>query len=300
MSETFNNIGKRILETTGSNSGMMIMFIFVFIISIYVAFQLYNIVIKTDLQTKVLLKDVLNVYSLDNTLNQVNLTSDDETITLPTLNNGMEYSFSYWMFLEKHEDSTNPKLVLTVGGNTLSTSDIIMYMDPNYNKMNLLFKTTNAATSSSGVSDSLKNIHNNSDCSFFKMQIPYVPISRWVNITIVVDDNYIQLFMDGELRQVIDTSETVESCGALSMKKLENNSNFYAGKALNSEKMNGYLSKLKFFNYALTIDHAKMVYKTGPVHQSILSKLGLPLYGIRNPFYRVDSSVDDNDAQNNE
>ena len=118
MSETFNNIGKRILETTGSNSGMMLMFVFVFIVSIYVAFQLYNIVVKTDLQTKVLLQDVLDVNSVNTAMNQVNKNSEGETITLPTLNNGNEYSFSYWIFLNQSNQSQQPKLIMTLGGST--------------------------------------------------------------------------------------------------------------------------------------------------------------------------------------
>jgi hypothetical protein len=307
MSETFNNIGKRILETTGSNSGMMLMFVFVFIVSIYVAFQLYNIVVKTDLQTKVLLQDVLDVNSVNTAMNQVNKNSEGETITLPTLNNGNEYSFSYWIFLNQSNQSQQPKLVMTLGGSTLDSSNIIMYLDPSYNKMHILFKNNDSTATAGQDLNNLSTLHNTPSCKFYKMMIPYVPITRWINITVVVDDNYIQLFMDGELRQVIDTSEsfdiqdgtTTTPCGSPTLSQPENNSNFYVGGAPGALKMDGFISKLKFFNYALTIDHAKMVYKTGPVHQSILSKLGLPLYGIRNPFYRVDADVDDADTANN-
>ena len=299
MSETFNNIGKRIVETTGNNTGTMFMFVFVFVISIYVAYQLYNIVVKTDLQTKVLSKDVLNIGDSTRTgIFQLNLTSDDEIVALPTLNNGNEYSFSYWLFVDEFKASASPKLVLTAGeGATIESANIIMYLDPEYTKMNFLMKTTTSTPTTD-----LAEIHNNFDtgynCNFFKMEVPYVPISRWINITVVVDDNYIQLFMDGELRQVIDTSEatTCSSNAQMIMQTLSGSTNFYAGKPPNCERMDGFISKLKFFNYALTIDHAKMVYKTGPVHQSILSKLGLPLYGVRNPFYRVDDNVE-NDSE---
>lgn len=296
MSETFNNIGKRILETTGSNSGMMLMFVFVFIVSIYVAFQLYNIVVKTDLQTKVLFRDVLDINTVSTSAYKVNQNSDGETITLPTLNNGNEYSFSYWLYLNKATLTNQPKFVMSLGTDgSLDSSTTLMYIDPEYNKMHILFKNDDAST----TAGNLDAIHKaNDSCKYFRMIIPYVPISRWINLTVVVDDNYIQLFMDGELRQVIDTSEEFKSkdgsvdCKQKTLSTLENNSNFYVGSIGNANKIDGFISKLKFFNYALTIDHAKMVYKTGPVHQSILSKLGLPLYGIRNPFYRVDADLD--------
>ena len=93
------------------------------------------------------------------------------------------------------------------------------------------------------------------------------------------------------MRQVIDTTETFNSC-TTNLKTLLGTSNFYSGDPKpGGDYLDGFISKLKFFNYALTIDHAKMMYKTGPVHQSILSKLGLPLYGVRNPFYRVDAAA---------
>ena len=135
-------------------------------------------------------------------------------------------------------------------------------------------------------------------CGYFRMTIPYVPISRWVNISMVVDNDYVQLFMDGELRQVIDTKESFKynptnAVCTTGVSSLTKTTNFYSGKPVNGENLKGFISKLKFFNYALTIDHAKMVYNTGPVHQNILAKLGLPLYGVRNPFYRVDDQVEE-------
>lgn len=296
MSETLTNIRQRVMDSTGSNIGMMIMFVFVLIVSVYVAFQLYNIVVKTDLQTKVLVKDVINVSSKTGMF-QLNMNSEDETVALPILNNGNEYSFSYWFYIDDFKVTTNPKLIMCAGSSaSLADSGMIMYVDPSYTKMHLLMKTNATET----IVDSLVDIHNNviseaapEKCSFFRMEVPYIPVSRWINFTVVVDDNYIQLFMDGELRQVIDTTEQVTNCGSLNMDKFLGSYNFYSGKPTNGEKLDGFISKMKFFNYALTVDHAKMVYKTGPVHQSILSKLGLPLYGIRNPFYRVDEDVDD-------
>ena len=117
------------------------------------------------------------------------------------------------------------------------------------------------------------------------------------------------MFIDGELRQVIDSNETytidgnsndqVTECGPNTI--MTDLGDFYSGVVNDGEVLLGYISKMKFFNYALTVDHAKMVYKTGPVHQSILAKLGLPLYGVRNPFYRIDSDdteKDDDDSSN--
>lgn len=157
--------------------------------------------------------------------------------------------------------------------------------------MHILLKTDDSNVSLGDFDE----ITNHIGCGYFRMTIPYVPISRWVNISMVVDNDYVQLFMDGELRQVIDTKEMFgdNSC-VRGVSSLTKTTNFYSGNpGLGGENLKGFISKLKFFNYALTIDHAKMVYNTGPVHQNILAKLGLPLYGVRNPFYRVDDQVEE-------
>lgn len=292
MSSSVQNVGAKIVSATGSNAGMMVLFVFVTLVSIYVAIQLYNIVLKTDLQTAVLVKDVKNIDALseNNSTFMLNENADGERIELPSLHNGNEYSFSYWMYIDEFVVTTNPKLVMYASSADLSDAPIIMYIDGSYNKMHILLKTTVAATTSS---NELKAIHDSKGCEYFRMIIPYVPISRWVNISMVIDNDYVQLFMDGELRQVIDTKESFGDNCSTNVTQLSKTMNFYTGKPTAGENLKGFISKLKFFNYALTIDHAKMVYNTGPVHQNILAKLGLPLYGVRNPFYRVDEQVEE-------
>ena len=48
MSSSVQNVGAKIVSATGSNAGMMVLFVFVTLVSIYVAIRLYNIVLKTD------------------------------------------------------------------------------------------------------------------------------------------------------------------------------------------------------------------------------------------------------------
>lgn len=303
------NTGAEVSKTITTNMGMFVLFVAVLIVSIYVMFQLYTIIMKTDLQTAVIVKDVKDIKAISKvssySLFRLNLGSDKKVIDLPPLNNGVEYSLSYWLYIDEFVNSRFPKLVTFSGtSDDVSAANIIMYLDPSYVKMHLLIRTT----ITSGISDNLANIHNSSDCNFFRLQVPYIPLNRWVNVTLVVDNYYIQFFIDGELRHVVDTSETYiiksgdtaseQTTTECTSKAIVNNVGkyFYSGQPKGGESLNGFISKMKFFNYALTIDHAKMIYKTGPLHQSILSQLGLPLYGIRNPFYRVDSVAVDDDG----
>lgn len=297
------NIGPSTVNALGGNVGLYLVFLFVIVISVYVMIQLYNIIRKTDLQTSTIVKDVKDIQSIltkDNGVIHLNVDSEGETVDLPSLRNGTELSLSFWIFIEDFNVTTQPKLITFAGpSDNIANANLIIYLDPAYVKMNVLVKTN---IQHSGVQPNMTGIHADKSCSYFRGSIPYVSLQRWMNITVVIDNTYIQLFMDGELRQVIDTVETFKigdegtPCNTF-IEPLSTLKNFYTGKINFAESMKGYLSKMKFFNYALTIDHAKMLYKTGPVHQSILSKIGVPLYGVRNPFYRVDSTIDDDSKE---
>lgn len=296
------SVGAKAVASLGNNTAMYVLFVIVIMITLYVVVQLYNIVVKTDLRTAVIVKDVIDIKQKGkNNAIQLNKTADGEKIELPTLNNGNEYSISYWMFIEHFPTSTQPKLIM-YGGSSLSSAGIIMYMDPSYVKMHLLVKAKDVLSSKTSLSE----IHTSleTSCDYFRATVPYVPMNRWVNVSVVIDNNYIQLFIDGELRQVIDTTENYTTqkntlCENISLSQ-PSIGDFYSGAVSGGEILQGFISKMKFFNYALTVDHAKMVYKTGPVHQSILAKVGLPLYGIRNPFYRVDADDDKDDNEDSE
>jgi hypothetical protein len=200
----------------------------------------------------------------------------------------------------------------------------VFYLDPNYVTMHVLLKT-NKPRATNVKRGSLENLHEYRDCDYVRMSVEYVPMQRWVNVTVVVDNEYIQLFFDGELRKVIDitdnelienihedikvtTTKTKDAhlcendnvcckpentCCGKRLIKLPKGNNMYVGKVGVDEVIDGYLSKVQFFNYAVTVDIAKVIYKSGPLHQSILSRIGIPTYGIRNPFYEVNADPKD-------
>jgi hypothetical protein len=123
------------------------------------------------------------------------------------------------------------------------------------------------------------------------LTINYLPLQRWVNIVLVVDNNFVQLFMDGELREVKDLSKHTESMDTSIVETPTGN--MIVGANSKIPAFNGYLSKVQVLNYAVTIDHAKVVYKAGPLHRSVLAAIGVPTnYGIQNPFYRIDEHAE--------
>ena len=284
-------------------------------VSFYVMYHLYKIIMKTDLRTVTLLKNAIKVPQY----RKININAD---VTMPSLYNGAEFSYSAWMYIESFNRSGKPQLVLYNGkSDDFSTVSPVFYLDPEYVTLHVLLSTDKGPRSSVNRG-SLENLHKHRDCDFVRLSVDYVPMQRWVNVALVVDNEYIQLFFDGELRKVIDITdkELIENihpdiqisggkgesdlcdgdngvccqpentCCGKRLMNTNTGKQLYIGKVGTDEVFNGYLSKVQFFNYAITVDHAKILYKSGPLHQSMLGRIGLPMYGVRNPFYKIDTS----------
>jgi hypothetical protein len=134
------------------------------------------------------------------------------------------------------------------------------------------------------------------------MEIDYLPIQRWVNITVIVDNKVMTLFMDGEIYSVKSVDEIkasrapeLDAAGRpigynLIVDKTEGG--LYCGKnpINNKVTVNGYLSKVDFYNFAVSLNQVKHIYNTGPVGTGLLSKMGLQ-YGFRSPVYKLNENV---------
>lgn len=109
-----------------------------------------------------------------------------------------------------------------------------------------------------------------------QMKYKNFPTNRWVNVALVVDETLATLYIDGKFTEAEQGNFQAISGPVI------------IGKPDYRERIDGYLSKVQIFNYTLTIDHAQIIYKAGPLHKSILGMIGIPMYGLRNPFVRLD------------
>lgn len=325
-------------EESLSSISTVVMFLIVFVVTIYVVIYLVKTFRKTDLKTVTLVKKAIKI-----PLYGSKIISNDED--LPSLYNGVEYAYSMWLYVEQHRPTNRPKLIMFRGSdsNLSSAATPIFYMDANYVKMHCMIKT-NKPKKDRTNRNTLSDFDNYPDCDYLRLTVDYVPMQRWVNVLVVVDNEYVQLFFDGELRKVVDITDTEvienfnrdasegeyrndgeDGCKITQDDNGDNmynkccdnrtlccndrriysklpGDNFYVGKINEDEVVEGYLSKVQFFNYAITLDHARLIYQSGPLHRSWLSQFGLPLYGLRNPVYRIDAvqDVDDGTTINDE
>ena len=260
-----------------NNMGSVVIVFILVIIMIYVILYVYRQYNNTSLKTTTMVKKPVKVPS--SSLKNISASS-----RLPENVNGKEFSYSLWMYIdaEDTEITSNNKLVMARMNSsaTLSQASPIFSLDRKSNKLRVYTKKENAYLGSINDIDSFDST----------LTIPYVPLQRWVNIILVVDNNFLQLFMDGELREVKDLSqfETYDNRSSVVSTPV---GDVVLGSLNEIPSFNGYVSKVQVFNYALTLDHAKFVYKAGPLHKSILSAIGVPYYGLQSPFYRIDERI---------
>ena len=126
--------------------------------------------------------------------------------------------------------------------------------------------------------------------------IDYVPLQRWVNISIVINNKYTIIYMDGEIYSVKSTEDVattryeVNAVGqpiqnSLIVEKTEGNIFIGKGPIGGNVGAPGVLGSLDFFNYAISLDEAKKIYQKGP-DTGVLS-IGESEYGFRTPVYKL-------------
>lgn len=133
------------------------------------------------------------------------------------------------------------------------------------------------------------------------LTVDYIPLQRWVNISFIIDNKITTVFMDGEIYSVKSTEEFKtlrEPERDVRNRPLDINlivdktdGNLYIGKNAVGGKTTvpGYLSKLQFFNYAMSINEVKAVYESGPLGKTF-GGVKIP-YGIRSPVYKLDENI---------
>lgn len=225
---------------------------------------------------------------------------------LPAMHVGQDFSFSFWLYLSDFVATGKQKVIFlrrpsnssNGTGEFTSTNPIVM-LGSDTNKLYVCLRTNRTPTNPhASLSDILKAKDTNR--TFLVSAIDYVPLQRWVNIAFAVEDNLLSLYMDGNVY-------TVQSLYDLNRK--DNNSSSVVAplfasctgdirlgnfKSDISDAVNGYISNLMFFNYALSSAQVSAVSVKGPdTGFSLIRSLGVPDYGIRSPIYRLDGQDDE-------
>ena len=293
------------------------------LIVIWITFAITN----SKLKGKLLIDNPLK---LDIVSSPTNINASD----LPKCNVGREYTFSFWIYLEEFSQTTgtNPYKLIFYRGDTgsIKSANPIVFMDPIQNKLYFAIKTQSSVipdadpqtpgTKTDKISDQLSrvissNYFQNSKLSIdtnktvpspnlhIILAVDYVPLQRWANFQLVINNKLLTVYMDGNVYSVKGTDE-IKSLRQPEFDTLNApfNYNLIIDKTtgdlslgpvnFNSTTINGYISKLEFFNYAISINQSRSIYSSGPFTNNLLSRFGITNnYAIRNPIYKKNATT---------
>jgi hypothetical protein len=230
--------------------------VIVLLIIFYVIYHLYALIMSTSLKTTTILRHPKRVPITSGM-------SISEGSKLPKPINGKEYSYSFWLYIDKFNPNSSTSKHVLSRGSTFRT-----YMSTSKNELMIeIAHETSALDTASSTSKVVAKVE-------------YIPIQRWVNIVIVVDNQFITVFIDGEIHTVINVESSVVATSE---------GEFFIGAKESMIGIDGIISNVKYFNYSITVNDSRLLYNAGPSSKTILQMLGLPMYGVRSPFYRVDN-----------
>jgi len=219
----------------------------------------------------------------------------------PDIGNGRRKSFSFWIYISDiSKNYSYYKTVAAVSDNNKKDESIYrtasphIFLDKNNNSMYCHFYDKSFNTEILNFGDI--NESKIDDYMRTGIKIKYVPLQRWVHIAFVVNsDSFttsIYAYVDGDL-------VNIEKHGNFDSEKIKKDFNtidltqtkylLVGGDSTNiknSPGFSGLISNFSCYNYELNQNDINNIYNKGPVN-GLLAYLGLGMYGVRYPIYKL-------------
>tara|TARA_B110000285_G_scaffold35301_1_gene37884 strand:- start:3904 stop:5016 length:1113 start_codon:yes stop_codon:yes gene_type:complete len=213
----------------------------------------------TPNKNPIIVDGMINTNSL--TLYQVNPSASNSKPILRSINEnqGIEFSWNTWIFIENVNTGTGkvPKRFFSKGGNSntknkFATDAPGLYLwdedTPHDNTITITMGTF-LPKNSSNIEDT--GSHSGID-NIEKIVIKNIPIQKWVNVTIRVQNKIIDIYINGVLSKRHNTRGVVK----------QNYGDIYVGDSFNGPA--GLLSSLRYFSYAVGNKEIQMIMNEGP------------------------------------
>ncbi|EFJ43065.1 hypothetical protein VOLCADRAFT_96850 [Volvox carteri f. nagariensis] len=220
-----------------------------------------------------------------------------DTSKMALVNAGHEFSYSTWLYLGPvYQPTANHKLILqrstlavTAQDSMDNNSNPVLFMDKNTNRLYVARATNRVKAAVVSLDDILqKDAARKYASGFLVTYIDYVPLQRWVNITVTVRDNTAYVFLDGDLYSAVSVTDVSMDGGAARPIIRGTASDLTIGHRIINTA--GYVAGSSAWNYTLTQAKVQGVYKNGPYKKSYLSMFGLGSYGLGSPIYSLDKA----------
>lgn len=232
---------------------------FVFILFIVIIFGLlirvgvYIIsLFTTPSKNPIIVNGLLSTNSL--TKYQVNPSVTDSKPILRSVNEsqGMEFTWSTWVFIDNANsgNNENPKRIFSKGGDSetgkpfaMNSPGLYLYdgKKSNTNALTVAITTYNDDTMSMSTSGNIE-----------KIIIKNVPIQKWVNIIIRVQNRTIDIYVNGIMSSRYNLTHVIK----------QNYGDIFVGD--NANGMNGFISSLRYFDHGIGNMKIEEIIQQGP------------------------------------
>lgn len=252
---------------------------------------------------------------------------------IPTTLNGRRASFMFWIYINdisKYQGSY--RHVLHRGDEEPINASPLVMLDKKMNKLYIRFSGTTdddtttmkwediityskykkgcttvgadkkSCTDAAQTTEATKLKEDDAikyDLATHGIVVDYVPLQRWVHITVVINETVnrgdMYLYMDGELVKTVSSSSYTALTDGTKIRynfqnlNLSKKGDIWVGGSTTAAAGQGFaglIAKVGFTNYDMNATEVYKEYLKGPV-DNLTSKLGLPAYGLRSPIYRI-------------
>lgn len=274
----YDAVNKRATQMFGEVSSVALLIMgALLIICAVVGFIVYKIT-RTDLQSVVVVSAPMRLYNMNTSTRIIN-----ESLLPPTLN-GQEFTYSFWIYLIEYTQVSLPRVIFYRGNK--DRPNPIVGMDPNTNRLTFAVRVSTSQL----VTEAHEALTNPAK-KYMHVVCDYVPLQRWVNITVTVQDTMLTLYLDGEIYTVSNVYDLQAKDPTTVRPTISGTTGSITVGSDNNATTRGYISRLQFCNYAVMPDDVRTIYNAGPTSSSLMTRLGLPSYGVRSPLYKVDGDV---------
>jgi hypothetical protein len=165
--------------------------------------------------------------------------------------NSNEFTINFWMFVRDwNYNYEQPKCVLYYGDPDCKQASPLVFLYPNTNNLMIRMAENNPNNNKS------MNPFSCNDVDTFDVKKPCdvsnIPLQRWVQISIVLWNTTTDVYVNGKLAR---------SCTSPNVPKMMNGQNIYIGQG---GGFNGYISRLKYYNYSVSSRDIYALYRGGP------------------------------------
>jgi hypothetical protein len=283
-----------------SQTTVVLGLIFVVLLCIFVAFGLYVLISQSVFNQSKLVIPGTKVPIVCNTYTKYPI----ENFNIS--GNGKRRSYTFWIYInDLNKFNGSYRHVFHIGGvGDITNASPYVFLDKYENKLFIRFASTQSDTYTAISSypkptpnvQSINTIEQRNTFVEQGIEVPYVPIQRWVHIAIVVNENTnggtIAAYVDGDLSKIVTTNDILEGGSKVNITNLNLDlmGDLHIGGAIDSDSIglgfSGLISKVTMFNYDLNDRDIFANYNEGPL-DGFLASLGLANYGLRSPIYKI-------------